>query len=142
MGGKRIIRHGVLFLPWPAKYANLRPVGKEPDKHGSRLARRVRLTWESISNTLTLRRGHRSSDIRHRPECPSAGSIRQEYPRSFQNYVIRIFIASSQAVLNRMNEIEIARQATLLSDEKQKVLVLQAQVIALGATPAASARIA
>jgi hypothetical protein len=51
-------------------------------------------------------------------------------------------IASSQAVLNRMNEIEIARQATLLSDEKQKVLVLQAQVIALGATPAASARIA
>jgi len=41
-----------------------------------------------------------------------------------------------------MNEIEIARQATLLSDEKQKVLVLQAQVIALGATPAASARIA
>ena len=51
-------------------------------------------------------------------------------------------IASSQAVLNRMNEIEIARQATLLSDEKQKVLVLQSQVIALGATPAASARIA
>jgi len=50
--------------------------------------------------------------------------------------------ASSQAVLNRMNEIEIARQATLLSDEKQKVLVLQSQVIALGATPAASARIA
>jgi len=50
--------------------------------------------------------------------------------------------AAKQEVLNRMNEIEIARQATLLSDEKQKVLVLQAQVIALGATPAASARIA
>lgn len=34
VGGKRIIHHGVLFLPGPAKYANLGHCGKEPDRHG------------------------------------------------------------------------------------------------------------